>query len=262
MDFFFILDITISTITSATQKTEESIKDKKANAGTNCTVTSDEIISKKKKTKLCNEKNEIKVKNKYNAEATSMWHVEELQCNKKMYSKSPKVVDVDDMFDSVEENIKRKVNLKVQRIKKKLETEKKVNKCKEKEEDKENEDYTPNLEFKDSKQKPVLDLPLEETISRENSQQDTDLMTLTIMNTKQKPIDKPNSHMEDINLQKHFVNIKVTHMNTQIPDMDVEAEDMVYDNEPEKEDFFKLRDEAFEDDNIEEEFRKEKEEEV
>lgn len=192
-----------------------------------------------------------------------MWHVEELQYNKKMYSKSPKVADVDNMFDSVEENIKHKVNLKVQKMKKKLETKKKVNKRNKQEEDKKNEDYTSNLEFKDSRQKPVLDLPLEETTSMENSQGDTDLTKLkTILNTEQEPMDKPNIHVEDINLQKDIVNIKATHMNTQIPDMDVEAEDMLYDNEPEEEDFFKLRDEAFEDDNIEEEFRKEKEEEV
>lgn len=242
------------------------MKDKKAseNASTNYTVTSDEIISKKKKAKLCNEKNDVKIKNKYNVEATSMWHVEELQYNKKMYSKSPKVADVDDMFDSVEENIKHRVNLKVQKIKKKLETEKSVDKHKkQKEEDKENEDYTSNLKFKNSRQKPVLDLPLEETTSMGNSQEDIDLTrSKTIMNTKEEPIDKPQSHVEDINLQKYITNIKATHINTQIPDMDVEAEDMLYDNEPEEEDFFKLRDEAFEDDNIEEEFRKEKEEEV
>ncbi|XP_032678245.1 U3 small nucleolar RNA-associated protein 14 homolog A-like isoform X2 [Odontomachus brunneus] len=250
-------------VTSSNQKTKESTKVKKASkkVSTSCTVISDEIVSKKEKAKLCNKKNKIKVKNEHNVELTSTWHVEELQCNKKMDSKTPKVADIDDMFDSVEENIKYKVNLKMHRIKRKLETENKVNKRKKKA-NKENENYMPNLEFKDYKQKPILDLPLEETACKENSQ-NTDLTTLkTIMNTEQEPTTKSNSYVGEINLQNpHSMNTKSKHLKTEIPDLDVDEED-VLDNDEQEENFDRFIDEVMENSDAEKEFRKEKEEEI
>lgn len=259
--FFLILD-DASIVIPASSKPEKTIKDKKASKKVSTSLIADETVSKKKKIKLCDEKDKAKVKNKRNAQATSTWQIEKLQCNKKMGSKTRKVVDVDDMFDSVEENIKRKVNLKVQKIKKKLETENKVNKHKKKE-NKEEEDYVPNLEFKNSKQKPILDLPLEETTSKGNSQQDTDLTSLTaVTNTEQESTDKSNGRAEEMDLQKCRMNTKPKYFKTQMPDLDVDGEGMLDDDNKYEDGIHRLMQEAFADENIQEEFRKEKEEEV
>lgn len=237
-------------------------KNKNKKESIKCTVISDEIMPKKKKVKICDEKTEDKVKNKRDTKAASTKHVE-LQCDKETNfktSKTPKVKNIDDMFDSVTENIKCKVDYKIQKMKKKLETESKVNKRKKKEEDKKNEDDTMNLEFKEAKQKPILDLPLEEATSKENSQQQ-DLMSLkTIANTEHEFAEKTDTHAAEIDPQK-YLKIKPKYLKTQMPDLDTGGEDVLDDSEQEEE-THRIMSEAFADDDVVEEFRKEKEEEV
>ncbi|EFN89503.1 U3 small nucleolar RNA-associated protein 14 homolog A [Harpegnathos saltator] len=217
--------------------------------------------------KICNEKTETKMKNKQDTETTSSGDVEKLECNKESDSKTSetlKAIDVDDMFDSMLENIRCKVDLKMQKIKKNLETESKVNKLKkEKNKKKKNSDYIPSLEFKESKQKPILDLPLEETISlsRENSQQDIDLTGLkTLANTEQEPANEINGHTADVNMQ-NYAQTEPQYLKTQVPDLDTGGEDVMDDSEQEEE-TQDVMDEAFADDEFAEEFRKEKEEEI
>lgn len=265
---FLILDDAVTFTTNSTSETaKEYIKDKKGKKkrkkNTNNTVASDEIVAKKKKVKLCDEKTEVKVKkNKRDAGTTRHVenNVEKQQCNEKTKSKKSKAIDLDDMFDSVEENIKRKVDLKLQKIKKKLEAESEENK-KSKKKKKDEEDYMPDLEFKNPKQKPILDVPLEETVSKEKLQQDRDLTKLrTVTNIERESTEKPDNRIAEIDPQK-YLNIKPKRLKTQMPDLDTGGEDVLDDSEQEEE-THRIMSEAFADDDVVEEFRKEKEQEV
>ncbi|XP_070148835.1 U3 small nucleolar RNA-associated protein 14 homolog A [Polyergus mexicanus] len=192
--------------------------------------------------------------------ATSAWHVEE--CNKnssetkdKLCNKKYRSQNIDEMFDSMEEKLKHKVDLKLQKLKNKFKT--KSNKEeKHEEEEKENEDDLTNLEFENSKQKPILDCPLEETTSKENMQMDKDLTSLKIIaNTEQEPIS--NSHEVEIDPKK-YLNMKPKYLKTQMPDVVTGEEE----NNEQEEEIHKIMSEAFADDDVVEEFRKEQEEEM
>ncbi|XP_012060387.1 PREDICTED: U3 small nucleolar RNA-associated protein 14 homolog A, partial [Atta cephalotes] len=147
---------------------------------------------------------------------------------------------------------KRKLNLKRQEVKKKLKTNDKTAKN----EEKENEDYSPSLEFEDPKRKPILDSPLEETISMENVHEESNLTSLKkIANTVQESAGTSNEMEID---PKKYVNIKPKYLKTQLPDVTTAGDD---DSEQEEE-THRIMSEAFADDNVVEEFRKEKEEEI
>lgn len=187
--------------------------------------------------------------------ATSEWHVEEYNdktesklCNKKYRSQ-----DINEIFDSMEEKLKHKVGLKLQKLKNKYKIKNNVKK--QEEEKKENEDDLSNLEFENSKQKPILDCPLEETTSRENVQADKDLTSLKIANIEQKST--KNSHEVEIDPKKYLI-MKPRYLRTQIPDVVTGEEE----NSEQEEEMHKIMSEAFADDDIVEEFRKEQEEEV
>lgn len=147
---------------------------------------------------------------------------------------------------------KRKLNLKKEELKKKL----KINDKTTKYEEKENKDYSPSLEFEDPKRKPILDSPLEETTSMENVHEESNLTSLKkIVNTIQEPAGTSNEMEID---PKKYVNIKPKHLKTQLPDVATAGDD---DSEQEEE-THRIMNEAFADDNVVEEFRKEKEEEM
>lgn len=145
------------------------------------------------------------------------------------------------------------MNQKVQEVKKKFKANDKTEKGEE--EEKENEDYSPSLEFENPKRKPILDSPLEETTSREHVQKDLTSLK-TIANSVQKP-SGTDSHEVEIDPKK-YVNIKPKHLKTQLPDVATYGDE---DSDQEKE-THRIMSEAFADDDVVEEFRKEKEEEV
>lgn len=186
--------------------------------------------------------------------ATSEWHVEDYNdetesklCNKKYRSQ-----DINEIFDSMEEKLKHKVGLKLQKIKNKYNIKNNVEM--EEEEKKENEDDLSNLEF-ENKQKPILDCPLEETTSRENMQADKNLMSLKTPNIEQEST--KNSHEVEIDPKK-YLNMKPRYLRTQVPDIVTGEEG----NSEQEEEMHKIMSEAFADDDVVEEFRKEQEEEV
>lgn len=153
---------------------------------------------------------------------------------------------------SKKENTKRKLNLKVQEVKKKF----KANKTKKyEEEQKENEDYSSSLEFEDPKRKPILDFPLEETTSRTIVQKDSNLRSLKTVNTVQEPAST--SYEVEIDPKK-YINIKPKHLKTQLPDIATGGDE----NSEQEEETHRIMSEAFADDDVVEEFRKEKEDEV
>lgn len=197
-----------------------------------------------------------------NVSATSEWYVENCELSKPNYdkqnNKKSKSQDTNEILidskRSKKENPKRKSNLKAQEMKKKLKTNNKMEKPEE--EQKENEDYSPSLEFEDPKRKPILDSPLVETTSRENVQKDSDLTNLkTIANTVQDSAST--SHEVEIDLKK-YANIRPKYLKTQLPNVATAGDE---DSEQEEE-THRIMSEAFSDNDVAEEFRKEQEEEV
>jgi len=184
---------------------------------------------------------------------------DEKQCNKK--SKMSNAQNINEMFDSLEERLKRKIDQKLQKVQKELETNSKTKKCEENCEEEEDEDVT-ELEFRDrdSKRRPILDQPLEEIIFKESAQGNNNLISLkTVTNTGQKPIEETKSQevVKEINPDK-YLNVKPKYIKTQLPDM-VTGED---ENSEQENETHRIMSEAFADDDVVEEFRKEKEEEV
>lgn len=249
--------------------------------------TSNEVTSEEKEATLCNNKvhhktinveksnddslqesaNDVESKNTNDAEsenlcntigATSEWQIEEYKTEEtesKLCNKKYRLQDINEIFDSMEEKLKHKVDLKLQKVKNKFKIKNNVEKQKEEEKEKENEDDLSKLEFKNTKQKPILDCPLEETTSRENAQADKDLTNLKTASAEQEPIN--NSHAIEIDPKK-YLNMKPRYLRTQIPDIVTGEEE----NCDQEEEMHKIMSEAFADDNVVEEFRKEQEEEV
>lgn len=173
-------------------------------------------------------------------------------CKNNKKSKSQDKNKISDSKGSKKENTKRKLNLKVQEVKKKF----KANKTKKyEEEQKENEDYSSSLEFEDPKRKPILDFPLEETTSRTIVQEDSNLRSLKTVNTVQEPAST--SYEVEIDPKK-YINIKPKHLKTQLPDVATGGDE----NSEQEEETHRIMSEAFADDDVVEEFRKEKEDEV
>lgn len=173
-------------------------------------------------------------------------------CKNNKKSKLQDKNKISDFKGSKKENTKCKLNLKVQEVKKKF----KANKTKKyEEEQKENEDYSSSLEFEDPKRKPILDFPLEETTSRTIVQKDSNLRSLKTINTIQEPAST--SYEVEIDPKK-YINIKPKHLKTQLPDVATGRDE----NSEQEEETHRIMSEAFADDDVVEEFRKEKEDEV
>lgn len=207
------------------------------------------------KLKLRDKKKKTKRKASDEADATSTRQVE--QCKKKMKTKPFKSEDIDDMFDSLEKKTRHKVDLKLKKVKKNLKT---MSEVKTKKRKKENKDDSSNLEFKESKNKPILDLPLDETTSKDNLQRNAEPTNLKALANTEQPLatNKSKDRATEIEVQK---TVKPKHLNTQLPDVDMDDENAM-ENLEQGEEFDCLMTEAFADDDAAEEFRKEKEEEV
>lgn len=198
-----------------------------------------------------NKKNSTSLGNTNNVKAGIR---KEKQNNKK--SKLQDTNKISDCKGLKKENSKRKLNPKVQEgKKKKLKANNKTERSEE--EEKEDEDYSPSLEFEIPKRKPILDSPLEETTSNENVHKDSDQTSLKkVANTVQEP---PASARHEVEIDpKKYVNVKPKHLKTQLPDIATCGDE---DSEQEEE-THRIMSEAFADDDVVEEFRKEREEEV
>lgn len=190
----------------------------------------------------------------------SQHNTDEKQCNKK--SEILKL-DLDEIFNSLEKKLQRKIEEKLQKVQKKPETttNSKTTKYEEKCEEEEDQDVTePEFIARGTIRRPILDQPLEETTSKENAQDNNNVTILnTATNTNQKPIEETNSQevVKEIDPDK-YLNVKPKYIKTQLPDM-VTGED---ENSEQEDETHRIMSEAFADDDVVEEFKREKEEEV
>ncbi|CAK9811068.1 U3 small nucleolar RNA-associated protein 14 homolog A [Anthophora plagiata] len=123
-----------------------------------------------------------------------------------------------------------------------------------------NEDNFDGLEIQAKKQKPILDLPLNESISKDTSELNNELKNTNVKYDSILFVPKVNSSEVEIDPNK-YINVKPKQLNTDLPAVITEGDEVLDDNEDEEE-RRNIIIEAFADDDVTEEFRKEKEEKV
>lgn len=181
-------------------------------------------------------------------------------------SNGVKDIDIDEMFDSVDDKLQDKINAKLAKVKRMLDQEtKNENKKARRKRNKKKDDSVSDVDKLGLKgqrnMKPMIDKPIEEsTDSRPSSIQNSrSEKVINVTNvTDRTAASKPKAAEIDPN---KFMNMKPKHIKTLLPDEIAGEEDALDDSETE-EDQHRIISEAFADDDVVDEFRKEKEDEV
>ncbi|XP_035724391.1 U3 small nucleolar RNA-associated protein 14 homolog A-like [Vespa mandarinia] len=196
--------------------------------------------------------------------ATSAWNVQECETLNTDDVKSNSTLlseKIDEMFDLMEDKMQKRIRTQISRVKRKfnIDVEKKNNNDNESNVD---EPDTEELEFKNKKQKPILNKPMEEVIKSTKSLKDEDVIKLKSLakSMNKTTIDVSKNKDMDIDPNK-YINVTPKHLNTDLPNVTTDGDDILDDNEDEEE-IHNIISEAFADDDVVDEFRKEKEEEI
>lgn len=232
----------------ATNK-KQCIIDKKEESELNGVNSSDEEIAV--------EKNDNKM---LHVAATSAWDIQPVRTDNVENNTILETDKIDEIFDSVEEKLQKEVRTKINRAKKKFNIDTKKGSCKNNKSEPDSIE-TEEFEFRNKKQKPVLDKPMEETTSNKPSQE-KDAVELKNLTKSKKETTAESSKSKDMNIDPNtYINIKPKRLNTNIPNVVTGGDDVLDDSEGEEEKH-NIISEAFADDDVVEEFRKEKEEEI
>ena len=195
---------------------------------------------------------------------TSAWNVETLAVESS--ERTPKKpLDIDVLFESMEDKLISQIDAKLESVKRKLATNKAASKKLNKQSDKDSdEEYSPDLSFKKRKLRPDLDEEMDETTGGISGNQairrtETIAETLAIANgiTIKKPTVKSSTEIDPTD----FIRVKPKYLNSQIPDIVTGGDEALDDSEGENEQH-NIISEAFADDDVVDEFRKEKQDEV
>lgn len=202
-----------------------------------------------------------------NVTATSSWNVESIEnINTKNFknfnvSNSEKI---NKLFDCMEEKIQDQIKFKLERITQNYEEIKTKKKRKSKNIEFK-DDHFDGLEIQAKKQKPILDLSLNESACKNNLEVNTELEKIKEIKQHDTSFVDNRSNASKVEIDPNkYINIKPKHLNTDLPS-DITGGDDVLDDALHSEDEEERRNivsEAFADDDVVEEFRKEKEEEV
>ncbi|XP_043493693.1 U3 small nucleolar RNA-associated protein 14 homolog A isoform X1 [Polistes fuscatus] len=249
---------------------ELTIKANKLKKNEKSLITNKKVESEFNGTLDTNGSLKIKKVNKYNkvlkkVAATSAWDVQD--CNEsvtfddmKNNSISP-VEKIDDMFDLMEDKMRKQVRTRINRVKSKfnIDAEKENHNA---DESNVEESNIEELEFKNKSQKPILTNPLEEVAKSAKTSKNKDIMKLKEL---AKSLDKTTvdvSTNKDTNIDPNkYINVKPKHLKTDLPNVITGGDDVLDDSEGEEERNDVIS-EAFADDDVIDEFRKEKEEEI
>lgn len=198
---------------------------------------------------------------------TSMWQVEPLANNlSKNKANVPKSLEIDDLFESMEDKMISRIDTKLKRVKRKLATNAAAyDKCIAAQEGKRSKpEYSPDLSFKKRKLRPDLDEEMDESTGISGNQAVRQTSTieenLRLANGLADAKSSRNNTSTDIDPNK-FINVKPKHMKHQLPDTITGGDEALDDSEGEG-DQHNIISEAFADDDVVDDFRKEKAEEV
>lgn len=216
---------------------------------------SDKTDNKKKKRKL-SQTREKKRRRTVEAAGTSNWLV--TSSPEGSGTINDKFEDIDEIFDAITVQKSDKFTEKLEDLKKSVIGSKKREGKKSEGKSKE---YEPDLGFKNQKLRPVIDEELGETAERNISDYNDEIDKLKKISTADTGISTKPTEAE-IDPTK-FINIKPKHLKTQIPDVVTTGDEGIDDNsDDDDEEKHKLISEAFADDDVVDEFRKEKADEV
>ncbi|XP_012149194.1 U3 small nucleolar RNA-associated protein 14 homolog A [Megachile rotundata] len=211
--------------------------------------------------KIIDKKARLQKSNLNNIMATSSWNVESLKNDHDVsltstISNSEKINEV---FDLMEDKMNDQIKLKLQRVNQKINKVK--GKSKSKTATKYKTDNFDGLEIKAKNQKPIIDSALIEGTNNNNLELDIELENAkNIKNNSTLSIKKPNASEIEIDPNK-YINVKPKQLMTDLP-ADISGGTDMLDDTEDNEEGYNVINEAFADDDVVEEFRKEKEEEV
>ncbi|XP_076632957.1 U3 small nucleolar RNA-associated protein 14 homolog A [Colletes latitarsis] len=231
--------------------------------GTNCTKSSEsnssenEIMKKKPSTddKKLNRKSKLLKQDLNKATATSVWSVESVENLPK-----PSTLnilnneEVNNIFDDMEEKMKDKVKLKLQQFTENY--NKKSKKYETKKNFKIEEGNFDGLEIPLKNPKPIIDSSLHETIDKNDSMKEINSELNIVKDRSSLVVNKPS----EIDPTK-YINVEPKRLNTGLLEIDAKGGDALDDSEND-DDNHNIISEAFADDDVIEEFRKEKQDEV
>lgn len=220
------------------------------------------------KRKLSNTNKEMDKKAKLHASnnitATSAWNVEFLENNhapnvfNSLTSGHSNTEKINKMFDVMEDKMNDQIKLKLQQVAQKYITAKRRSKSNIIENEK---DYFDGLEIQAKNKRPIIDSSLNESSNNRSLELDTELQnSKNIKYDNVLSVNKSNTSKVEIDPNK-YINVKPKQLNTDIPADILGVSDALDDVEDEEE-RYNVISEAFADDDVIEEFRKEKEQEV
>ena len=216
-------------------------------------ASKDKLGIKSPKTKVSKIKPKVKA-------GTSNWSISPIDSAVENNLNDTKEFDIDDLFDSAEDKLQEKMNRKLAKVQRMLERvtkneKKKGQRIKKFDETKDVE----KLGLKGQQNlKPIINKPMEESASARPSDDNPEIAKFTNITDFNKEMTKPKTN--DIDPNK-FMNMKPKHANTALPD-EVGGENDALDDSEGEEDQHQIISEAFADDDVVDEFRKEKEDEV
>lgn len=191
---------------------------------------------------------------------TSNWSISPVDSPSENGLSRTEDIDLDEMFDSVDEKLQDKIQRKRAKVEYLLQREIKREKRRgKKRKTDDSTDDVKKLELKGQKTlRPVIDKPLEETSNSQATNEESNVGK--IIATDLKNLSTTKSKTTEIDPNK-FMNMKPKHVKTMLPD-EVGGEEGVLDDEESEAKQHEMISEAFADDDVVDEFRKEKEEEV
>ena len=199
-----------------------------------------------------------------NVIATSSWNVESIENINTENFKNSNVSNsekINKLFDFMEEKIQDRIKFKLERITQNYE-EIKTNKKRKSKNIEFKDDNFDGLEIQAKKQKPILDLGLNENACKNNLEVNTELEKIKQIKQHNTSFVDNRSNTSKVEIDPNkYINIKPKHLNTDLP-IDITGGDDVLDDSEDEEERRNIVSEAFADDDVVEEFRKEKEEEV
>ncbi|XP_053978381.1 U3 small nucleolar RNA-associated protein 14 homolog A [Hylaeus volcanicus] len=252
---------------SETRSNENDVKPEKSN-DENIIQNLHNVITKRKisdnNTKL-NKKVKLQKKDLRNITATSTWNVEPVEndnVQEAFHSSTLNILShekMDNMFDVMEEKIQNKVKSKLERITQ--DYSKKLKKHEIKKSFEFEQDDFDGLEIQAKNRKPIIDSSLHESVNEHNLESDIGLENAKNMEYRNTlSVNKPNRSTAEIDPDK-YINVKPKQLNTDFPTDVVRGDDVLDDSENEDEKHNVIS-EAFADDDVVEQFQKEKQEEV
>lgn len=259
-------DAASDTHSSKIQSNKQGLEITKSN-DENVTHRSNKISKRKVSDDKNNTKAKLRKKDVNTTSATSVWNVESIQTDNvsNVFDFSNRDIPNDEkinkMFDIMEEEIEAQIKSKLERVNTSETHDKVLNKRNIKNNVRfEESDEFDGLEIQARNRKPILDTPLDEGTKDNSAELNVSLRSVKNMERNILSVTKSDISKTEIDPNK-YMNVKPKHLYTDLP-ADITGGDDALDDIDDEEEKHNVISEAFADDDVVEEFRKEKQEEV